>query len=89
MTPLSYTVVVLARVLFEEYCPEKGTESMYSWVGSGYNSTGEEIYYLIIDPYPLIEETEASLGHGVIPEMRDHPVWLWVNSVDFGGGEGA
>ena len=54
LSPLSYTVVVVAGVLFEEYCPEKGTESMYSWVGSCYNSTGEEIYYLIINPEPLV-----------------------------------
>ena len=54
LTPLPYTVVVVAGVLFEEYCPEKGTESMYSWASSGYNSTGKEIYYLIINPEPLV-----------------------------------
>ena len=54
LTPLSYTVVVVAGVLLEEYCPEKGTESMHSWASSGYNSTGKEIYYLIINPEPLV-----------------------------------
>ena len=40
LTPLSSTVVVVAGVLFEEYCPEKGTKSMYSWASSGYNYHG-------------------------------------------------
>ena len=78
LAPLSYTMVVVAGVLLEEYCPEKGTEGMHSWASSGYNSTSEEIYYLIINLEPLVEETESSSGHGVIPKVRDDPVWLWV-----------
>ena len=54
LAPLSYTVVVVAGVLLEEYCPEKGTESMHSWASSGYNSPGKEVYYFIINPEPLV-----------------------------------
>ena len=53
---------------------------MHSWASSGYNSTSKEIYYLIINLEPLVEETESSSGHCVIPKVRDDPVWLWVVS---------
>ena len=41
LAPLSYTMVVVSGALLEEYCPEKGAESMVAWESVAHNAAGE------------------------------------------------